>query len=84
MKKKGNILLLIISVLWLITAACGSKKSIAEKTGSAEILPDDIVELRADQIKLAGIGVAMGNQAINLVNEIDVKPVLRFRDFSAY
>ena len=57
MKKKGNILLLIISVLWLITAACGSKKSIAEKTGSAEILPDDIVELRADQIKLAGIGL---------------------------
>jgi hypothetical protein len=35
-------------------------------------------------IKLKGIGVATGNQAINLVNEVDVNPVLKFKDFSAY
>ena len=35
-------------------------------------------------IKLTGIGIAMGNQAINLVNEVDVKPVLKFKYFSAY
>lgn len=35
-------------------------------------------------IKLSGIGVAMGNQAINLVDEVAVKPVLRFSGYSAY
>ena len=35
-------------------------------------------------ITLRGFGVAMGNKAINLVDDLDVMPVLRFRDFGAY
>ena len=35
-------------------------------------------------VKLMGFSVAMGHQALNLVDEVDVSPVLRFRDFSVY
>jgi membrane fusion protein, heavy metal efflux system len=55
MKNKKIYILLILAGFTLLSGSCGrdSKSGSAEK--GEEILPQDIVELRDDQIKLAGI-----------------------------
>ena len=55
MKKYNFILSILISAFFIALVSCsGGKKSNAE-TKTAEVLPEDIVELRDDQIKLANI-----------------------------
>jgi cobalt-zinc-cadmium efflux system membrane fusion protein len=49
--KTGVFFLLIIISSW----SCGNEDKPALAASEAEVLPDDIVELRADQIKLAGV-----------------------------
>lgn len=53
MLKQNMRLLVLISIIILSMASCRDKKT--EKAESSEVLADDIVELRADQQKLAGI-----------------------------
>ena len=54
MKKYNFNSFLLISVLMIAFASCGKQKN-AEKVIKEEVLADNIVELRDDQIKLAGI-----------------------------
>ncbi|HEX2934987.1 MAG TPA: efflux RND transporter periplasmic adaptor subunit [Bacteroidales bacterium] len=52
--KYRTFLVMIISAL-LLTAACNSDKKVNVQEMEEEVLPEDIVELREDQIKLAQI-----------------------------
>ena len=54
MKKYNFKSFLLISVLIVAFVSCGKQKN-TEKVIKEEVLPDNIVELRDDQIKLAGI-----------------------------
>lgn len=47
--------ILAAGLLLLLATACGDGKSTGTETKEEEVLPEDIVELREDQIKLAGI-----------------------------
>jgi membrane fusion protein, heavy metal efflux system len=42
-------------LLFVAVVSCSNGKDSNKKTKTAEVIPEDIVELRADQIKLAGI-----------------------------
>jgi len=54
MKKNNIISTLLLTVILLGFSACkGGKKTVEVK--DAEVIPDSIVEMRADQIKMAGI-----------------------------
>jgi membrane fusion protein, heavy metal efflux system len=46
---------ILISSLFLVFVSCGGGTKSAAENKEAEVLPEDIVELRADQIKLANI-----------------------------
>jgi cobalt-zinc-cadmium efflux system membrane fusion protein len=68
MSKLSNIKLVIIVGLLTTIASCtkGGKQDIAPK--NTEVLPEDIVEMRADQIKLANI--ELGNVEIRALGNI--------------
>ncbi len=55
MKQVSRILSIFIICLALPFTACKEKSKPAAEPANAEVLPDDIVELRADQIKLAKV-----------------------------
>jgi len=55
MTKFSNTTILIFSGLIICSASCTNGDIPGNKTLTAEVLPEDIVELRADQIKLANI-----------------------------
>ena len=55
MTKFSNTTILIFSGLIIYSASCTNGDIPVNKTLTAEVLPEDIVELRADQIKLANI-----------------------------
>jgi membrane fusion protein, heavy metal efflux system len=57
MKRKIYIIPVIITMLSMLVSACKQNGTNSEKSKVAEVLPDDIVELRDDQIKLAEIGL---------------------------
>ncbi|MGE5424404.1 MAG: efflux RND transporter periplasmic adaptor subunit [Syntrophothermus sp.] len=60
---KFNRYLLLLPLFILILASCGSKK---ESKENEEVVPDDIVEMRADQVKLAGIELGqIGMQSLS-------------------
>ncbi len=48
---------ILISILLLALFACSRDKNTAIESGETEVLPEDIVELRADQAELAGIKI---------------------------
>lgn len=54
MKKYSIITIIVTSISIAIFSSCKTE-STGEKEGEIEIIPEDIVEMRADQIKLAGI-----------------------------
>ena len=45
----------IISVFFIVFVSCNGGKKTANEAGKTEIIPEDIVELGADQVKLANI-----------------------------
>jgi membrane fusion protein, heavy metal efflux system len=49
------IVLAIVSMLFLSLDSCSSREKTDSENKTAEVLPKDIIELRADQIKLANI-----------------------------
>ncbi len=55
MKKNNYIFTTIIAILFLLFTSCKGGKNAAANATEEEVIPDDIVEMRADQIKLAGI-----------------------------
>jgi len=55
MTKYRFIISVIISALFISLVSCSGGTNSNVETKSAEVLPEDIVELRADQIKLANI-----------------------------
>ncbi len=55
MKKINSIIFTAIVDLSFIFVSCSRENKISTENSVIEILPDDIVELREDQIKLAGI-----------------------------
>lgn len=55
MKKNSFISTTIISTFLFVLLSCNGNKSIVADTKEAEVLPEDIVELRDDQIKFANI-----------------------------
>ncbi len=55
MKKIKFIVLALFSILFLALDSCSSRKKTDSEIKTAEVLPTDIIELRADQIKLANI-----------------------------
>jgi len=53
---KYNYILRVLSLILIITfVSCSGNKKASEETKEVEIIPEDIVEMRADQIKLANI-----------------------------
>ena len=53
---KYSLILILSSILFCtITFSCGTGKKAAPEAKPVEVIPEDIVELRADQIKLADI-----------------------------
>ncbi len=53
---KYSLILILSSILFCtITFSCGTGKKAAPEEKSVEVIPEDIVEMRADQIKLADI-----------------------------
>jgi len=55
MTKLNNPISIVLLGLTLILGSCGNKSNTVTETIEVEVLPEDIVELREDQIKLAGI-----------------------------
>ncbi|MEK7719075.1 MAG: efflux RND transporter periplasmic adaptor subunit [Bacteroidota bacterium] len=55
MKKYRILITIIISAFVIILVSCSAGKKPAADVKATEILPEDIVELRGDQIQLAGI-----------------------------
>ena len=55
MAKQNFIVLLICSTFILTLGSCIGNKKTDQKSAAGEVLPDDVVEMRADQQKLAGI-----------------------------
>ena len=55
MLKYYNILLVLFSIVLITPVSCMQDKKVNKQTKETEILPDDIVELREDQVKLAEI-----------------------------
>lgn len=55
MTKHSFISTTIISTFFIVLASCNGGKNTGAENKAVEILPDDIVELRDDQIKLANI-----------------------------
>ncbi|MDP4206928.1 MAG: efflux RND transporter periplasmic adaptor subunit [Bacteroidota bacterium] len=55
MTRYNFISFIFISILFLGLASCKDKKKSEDKAQETEILPEDIVEMRADQAKLANI-----------------------------
>ena len=55
MSKYSFISISLSLLLFVAMCSCGNGKKSGEETKATEILPEDIVELRADQIKLANI-----------------------------
>jgi RND family efflux transporter MFP subunit len=55
MTKHSFISTTIISTFFIVLASCNGGKNTGTENKAVEILPDDIVELRDDQIKLANI-----------------------------
>jgi cobalt-zinc-cadmium efflux system membrane fusion protein len=55
MNNKNYIIAVAFAVFSLIAASCNREGKPAAAEAEAEILPEDIVELRDDQVKLAGI-----------------------------
>jgi RND family efflux transporter MFP subunit len=57
---------ILIAPLFLVFVSCGGGTKSAAENKEAEVLPEDIVELRADQIKLANIQTsAIGMQVMS-------------------
>lgn len=54
MKKDKSIMFLLFFPVMLLVASCGSSEKAKPEAGG-EVIPEDIVELRDDQIKMAGI-----------------------------
>jgi len=46
---------MLISAFFIVMVSCSGGAKSAAETKEVEVLPEDIVELRADQIKLANI-----------------------------
>jgi cobalt-zinc-cadmium efflux system membrane fusion protein len=59
MTKFSNIILLILLGSIIFLYGCTNSTGQVSITGAAEIIPEDIVEMRDDQIKLAGVGMGM-------------------------
>jgi membrane fusion protein, heavy metal efflux system len=55
MKRNYFISAIIISTCIIITASCTGDKTTGAENKETEIIPDDIVEMREDQVKFAGI-----------------------------
>lgn len=55
MKKHNYIFTTIIAILFLSFISCKGGKNGSEAAAEEEVLPEDIVEMRADQIELAGV-----------------------------
>jgi RND family efflux transporter MFP subunit len=58
MTKNKLFSVLFFSVLMIALFSCGDSKSPASEAKEVEVIPEDIVELRADQIKMAQIETA--------------------------
>ena len=55
MTKYKSQLNFLLTLFMIVLVACNGGKTTTEPTKEAEVIPDDIVEMRADQIKLADV-----------------------------
>jgi RND family efflux transporter MFP subunit len=69
---KKLIIFLQTILLTLLIASCGTKEKVAENT---EVLPPDIVELNADQIKMGGIAYD-SIKNMNLSSDLNVNGII--------